>query len=115
MARVDAVACTANPKVLLHPTASPAVVRSRDLVAIAVVDFHERLGIECGRQPLEARQWVDAAAEVRDKVLVTGAEGVDAAKRAGNQAVDRAKSAMGKLSIDITQRTLRRRHGDERG
>jgi hypothetical protein len=115
MARMDAAAGTANTKVLLHPTTSPSVVRSRDQVAIAVVDFHERLGIERGQQSLEARRWMDAAAEVRDKVLVTGAEGIDAAKRAGNQAVDRAKSAMGKLSNDITERTLRRRHGDENG
>ncbi len=48
MARMDAAAGTANSKVLLHPTTSPAVVQSSNHVAIAVVDFHGRLGIERG-------------------------------------------------------------------
>ncbi|MFD0530393.1 hypothetical protein ACFQ1I_32895 [Kitasatospora arboriphila] len=57
LARVDAAVDTANTKVLLHPTASPAVVQSGNHVAIAVVDFHGRLGIEGGRQSLDARRW----------------------------------------------------------
>ncbi|WP_182907629.1 hypothetical protein [Microbispora sp. H13382] len=114
MARMDAAAGTANTKVLLHPTASRAVVLSSDHVAIAVVDFHGRLGIEHGRQSLEARRWVDAAVEVRDKVLETGAEGVDAARHLGNETLGRARSVTGKLSSGITERALRRR-GDESG
>ena len=98
MARMDAAAGTANTKVLLHPTTSRDVVHSSNHVAIAVVDFHGRLGIERGRQSLEARRWADAATEVRDKVLETGADGVDAARRLGNETFDRAKSATGKLS-----------------
>lgn len=57
MARVDAAVGTANAKVLLHPTASPVVVHSGNHVATAVVDFHGRLGIERGRQSLDARRW----------------------------------------------------------
>ena len=57
MARMDAAAGTANTKVLLHPTTSPAVVQSREHVASAVADFHGRLGIESGRQSLEAKRW----------------------------------------------------------
>jgi hypothetical protein len=44
LARMDAAAGTANMKVLLHPTTSRAVVDSSNHVAIAVVDFHGRLG-----------------------------------------------------------------------
>src|SRR5690349_24071348 len=77
MARMDAAAGTANTKVLLHPATSPAVVQSREHVASVVADFHGRLGIESGRQSLEAKRWVDAASEVRDKVLETGAERVE--------------------------------------
>jgi predicted transcriptional regulator len=113
MARVDAAVGTANTKVLLHPTASPAVVHSSNHVAIAVVDFHGRLGIERGRQSLDARRWVDAAAEARDKVLETGEEGVDAARRLGNETLDRARSVTGKLSSGIAERVLRRRGDDE--
>jgi hypothetical protein len=114
MARMDAAAGTANAKVLLHPTKSPSVVHSSDDVAIAVVDFHGRLGIERGRQSLEARRWVDAATEVRDKVLETGAEGVDAARHLGNETLDRARSVMGKLSSEIAERAVRRRGDDEK-
>ena len=113
MARMDAAAGTANTKVLLHPTTSRALVHSSNHVAIAVVDFHGRLGIERGRQSLEARRWVDAAAEVRDKVLETGAEGVDAARHLGNENLDRARSVMGKLSSGIAERALRQRGDDE--
>ncbi|MEV4455041.1 hypothetical protein [Microbispora sp. NPDC049633] len=125
MARMEAAAGTANAKVLLHPTASRAVVHSSDQVAIAVVDFHGRLGIERDRRSLEARRWADAAAEardkvletgaeVRDKVLETGAEGVDVARQLGNETLDRARSVTGKLSSGIAERALRRRGDDGR-
>ncbi|MFH8474130.1 hypothetical protein [Streptomyces sp. NPDC018000] len=115
MARMNAAAGTANTKVLLHPTASRDVVHSSNHVENTVVDFHGRLGIERGRQSLEARRWVDAAGEVRDKVLKTGAESVDAARRLGNENLDRARSAAGKLSSGIAERALRRRGDDEEG
>jgi hypothetical protein len=56
MARMDAAAGMANTKVLVHPTKSRTVVHSSDHVATAVVDFQGRLGIERGRQSLEARR-----------------------------------------------------------
>lgn len=115
MARMDAAAGAANTKVLLHPHTSRDVVHSTNHVSTAVADFHGRLGIERGRPSLEARRWVDAAAEARDKVLGTGAEGVDTAKRLGNETVDRARSMTGKLSNGIAERTIRRRGNDEEG
>ncbi|MBL7255614.1 hypothetical protein [Paractinoplanes lichenicola] len=120
LARMDAAAGTANAKVLLNPTSSRAVVHSTNHVATTVVDFNGRLGIERDRQSLSARRWLDAATEVRDKVLdtgaevgtkvldtggdvkdkvlETGAEGVGAAGRLGVQAFGRAKSLMGRVS-----------------
>jgi hypothetical protein len=114
MARMDAAAGTgtANAKVLLHPATSAAVVQSREQVASAVADFHGRLGIESGRQSLEAKRWVDAASEVRDKVLATGAEHVDVSRRLGNEALGRARSVQGRLASGIGERALRRRGGE---
>jgi hypothetical protein len=112
MARMDAAAGTANRKVLLHPTASPAVVQSREHVAGVVDDFHGRLGIESGQQSLETKRWADAASEVRDKVLETGAVRVDVSRRLGNEALDRARSVQGRLSGEIAERALRRRGGE---
>ncbi|NIK54319.1 hypothetical protein [Kribbella shirazensis] len=114
MARLDAAAGTANTKVLLHPTTSRDVVDSSNHVANAVVEFHGRLGIERGRQSLEARRWADAATEVRDKALEAGADGVGAARRLGNETLDRAKSATGGLSSRIAERALRRRKDENR-
>lgn len=114
MARMDAAAGAANAKVLLHPTASKTVVHSSNHVAIAVVDFHARLGIESGRQSLDARRWADAATEARDRVLETGAEGVDVARRLGNETFGRTRSVTGKLSSGLAERGLRRR-GDNEG
>lgn len=113
VARMNAAAGTANAKVLLHPTKSPAVVQSRNHVAAGVHDFHGRLGIESGRQSSEARRWAEAAAEVRDKALETGAKGVGAARSLGNETLDRAGSVKGKLSSGIAERT-RRLRGDEK-
>ena len=115
MARMDAAVGTANTKVLLHPTTSPAVVHSSNQVAIAVVEFHERLGIERGRQSLDARRWVDAAAEARDKVLETGAESVNAVRGLGSETFDRARLVTAKLSDEIAERALRRRREGEQG
>jgi rRNA processing protein Krr1/Pno1 len=107
LARMDAAAGTANAKVLLNPIQSPAVVRSREHVAVAVADFRGSLGIESGGQSLEAKPWTAAATELRDRVLETGAEGVDASWRLGNETFDRARSMTGRLSSGIAGRTLR--------
>ncbi|MER5661779.1 hypothetical protein [Streptomyces mirabilis] len=107
VARMDAAAGTANAKVLLNPSKSPAVVQSSNHVATGVHDFHGRLGIESGRRSSEARRWVDAAAEVRDKALETGAKGVDAAVSLGNETLDRAGSVTDKLSSKIAERARR--------
>lgn len=113
LARMDAAAGAANTKVLLHPTSSRAVVQSSNHVAVAVVDFHGRLGIEAGREALEARRWLDAATDAKDKVIEAGTGGFDAAGRLGNETVVRARSVTGKLSSGIVERAHRRRGKDD--
>ncbi|MEU4244470.1 hypothetical protein [Actinoplanes sp. NPDC026619] len=109
--RINAAAGMANEKVLLHPTTSPAVVRSSNHVAISVDEFHGRLGIESGRESAEARRWVDAASEAKDKALETGANGVGAAVSFGSKTLDRAGSVTGKLAGKLADRA-RRQRGD---
>jgi hypothetical protein len=93
-------------------------VHSTNHVATTVVEFNGRLGIGRDRQSLNARRWLDAAVEVRDKVvdtgvevkgkvLETGAEGVGAAGRFGVEAFGRARSMIGKVSGEVTERTQR--------
>ncbi|MGY1696798.1 hypothetical protein ACI780_18020 [Geodermatophilus sp. SYSU D00814] len=113
LSRMTAAAVTANLKVLFNPVASPAVVQSSERVVTALVDLHGRLGIEFGRESLEARAWTDAAAELRDRVLETGADGIDASKRLGSETLDRARSVTGRISSGIAARTSRWRADDE--
>ena len=115
LVRLDAAAGTANAKVLLNPLQSPAIVRSREQVALAVTDFHGRLGIESVEQSVEARAWTSAASEFRDKVLETGGEGVDVSGRFVNETFGLAESVTGKLSGGIAGRTLRWRGDDASG
>lgn len=112
LTRMEAAAGRANTKVLLHPSSSPEVVRASNTVAIAVDDFHGRLGIEGGRDSLDARRWADAAADARDKAFETSAGGVGVAKRVGTDTFGRARSATGKVSGLIAERT-RRQRGDD--
>ncbi|MFV2017963.1 hypothetical protein [Micromonospora sp. LOL_023] len=129
MARMNTAADTANAKVLLNPTSSRAVVRSTNHVATIVVDFNGRFGVERDRRSWDARRWLDAAvevrdkvfetgsevgakvldtgAEVKDKVLETGAEGVGVASRFSMQALGRARSLMGRVSGETAERSQR--------
>ncbi|GAA2736368.1 hypothetical protein GCM10009867_20900 [Pedococcus aerophilus] len=122
MSRLEAAASTANDKVLLHPTGSRDVVRASNHVATAVTDLQSRLGLEGGRQSLEARRWTHAAADAKDRAIERGAGGADVARRlgtdslrVGTESLGRAKSASGKLSGRIGERSLRRRGRDEAG
>lgn len=114
LARMDSAAGLANAKVLLHPTASGVVVRSSNQVSGTVVDFHGLLGIVHERESLEARRWVAAAADVRDRALVSGVEGVDAAKRRSTETLGRARSVTGKLSSGVAERASRLRRADKK-
>ncbi|MFF0385471.1 hypothetical protein [Streptomyces sp. NPDC004286] len=115
LARMNAAVGTANAKVLLHPTASPAVVRSSNQVATGVHDFHVRLGIESDGDSSEARRWTEAALEVRDKAMETGVKWVGVALSLGNETLDRANSVKNKLSSGIAERARRLRGSDEQG
>jgi rRNA processing protein Krr1/Pno1 len=113
LTRLDAAAGSANAKVLLNPLQSPAVLRSREHVVRTVADFHARLGIESGGESVEAKAWTAAATEFRDKMLESGADGVDVSRRLGNETFGRAKSVTGKLSSGIAGRTRGWRGQDE--
>lgn len=131
MARLDAAASSANAKVLLHPAKAPVVVRSSNYVATAVLDLDERLGLDRGYDAVATRRWLDAALDVKDKALETGAgwvgsagevkdhvvetgtNRVDDVKRLGNETVGRARSVRGRLSNGIAERLHRERDDAE--
>jgi hypothetical protein len=107
--RVEQAAGTANSKVLLNPLESRRVVRSCNEVGASVEDFRELLGLDGGHEHVNARRWRDAAADVRDKVLESGADGVDTARRFGVGTLSRARAATGRVSGGISEAAARRR------
>lgn len=108
LARMDAAADKANTQVLLHPLQSGAVIKSSNHVASDLVVFNERLGVEGAREALEAKRWAVAAGEVRDKMLETGADGVETAKRLGGKTLAGARLSSSKLASGLSKRLPRR-------
>jgi hypothetical protein len=114
LARMDTAAGTANAKVLLHPTA-PRVVDSRNRVATSVIDFEALLGIESDRSAVGRRRWLDAATDVKDRALATGAEGVEATRRLSDASLSRARTAGSQVRSGLTSRLSRGRTDDADG
>ena len=63
--RMDRAAGKVELKVLLHPTASHALVGSINGVGATVQEFHGPLGIESSRHPLETTRWREAVRDLR--------------------------------------------------
>ncbi|ADG76151.1 conserved hypothetical protein [Cellulomonas flavigena DSM 20109] len=93
LARLDAAAGTANDKVLRHPTKARVVVATRNDVTGDVTELYRRLGVTREMTPVDARRWVEAAADVRDRVVEAGSGSVEAAVQVGTQAAGLARSA----------------------
>jgi len=98
LGRMNAAVAKENSKVLFNPKQSPAVVESSNSVAADVLEFHDLLGIESGRESSEAKRWMEAAGERWDKARATSAQGVDGLKRFGGGARDQAGSMRHKLT-----------------
>lgn len=109
LARMDAAADLANTKVLLHPLKSGAVVRSGNQVMADIVVFNDRLGIAAAHEAVEAKKWVAAAGEARDKAVEVGVDGAEAVAKFGNKVFGDAKSAGERLADGVAQRFPLRR------
>ena len=111
--RMDAAAGTADAKLLLNPMAAPKVLSARNKVHNDVISFQQLLGIDGDGSELEGRRWRDAALEARDKVVASGADGLDSAVQAGNSTLESARLATGKAAEGLSRRLLRKRADDE--
>ncbi len=96
LARLDAAAQTANAKVLVHPAKAPAIATNCSEAATAVVHLNLALGIGEDAEAPHTRRWTQAVRESGGKAVVTGAKGVDIAKRAGGGTAKGAKRAAGR-------------------
>lgn len=107
LVRLDAAAQTANAKVLVHPAKAPAIATNCSEAAMAVVHLNHVLGIEDEAEAPRPRRWTQAVRESGGKAVVTGAKGVEIAKRAGDGTAKGAKAAGAKAGERA--RGLRRR------
>jgi hypothetical protein len=110
--RLEAAAGLATSKVLLHPIASGAIVRSSNNVGSEITRFQDGLGIENSHDMQEAKRWATAVVEMRDKALDRGEDGVDAAKRLGDETLDRAKSVSVSVTSKLADRARRWQKSD---
>jgi hypothetical protein len=99
MARMDAADGAADSNVLLHSPASRAVVVSINHVGIAVDDFYRPLGIEPGRDSLEATRYWDAAQDLRQWKNA----GAEAGRKAVGILVGAGESALAGVAKNATK------------
>lgn len=90
----------ANSKVLFNPFDSPSIVRSSNEVTGVVREFSQRLGIESSHETADAKRWSEAAAEARDKAIVSASGGATAAAHFGSEVVGRTSGAFRAVDID---------------
>lgn len=109
LARIDAVAKTANNKTLLRPFKVGGVVRSSNEVASDIIVFNERIGIDSSRDAVEAKRWIAAVAEARDKTVETGSESLDAVRRFGVKTFGSAKAAKDRFGQGLSDQIAQRR------
>lgn len=100
LSQMNETAQRANASVLLNPFDSPSAVKSSNIVAVGVLDFRRRLGIESGDESEVAKRWRQAVAEVRDNALSSASDGVRIAGRFGAETFDRATEAFRAVDSD---------------
>ncbi|WP_394553370.1 hypothetical protein ACDF64_03195 [Agromyces sp. MMS24-JH15] len=110
LARMDAAALSANRQVLFHPLKSGTVVRSGNEVATDVIVFHERLGIEAEREPIQAKRWREAVGEAKDTTIETSGKAADAVAQFGAKTFEGAKAGAESLSTAVAERLHQRRN-----
>ncbi|NUU13128.1 hypothetical protein HP507_04665 [Curtobacterium pusillum] len=107
--RMDAAVTRANTKVLLQPIPARAVVRASNQVGSAVGEFHNRVGFEQGHTGQEAKRWLEAVGDFRDKAIDESTDSLEAARAFGSSALERARLATGRVAAEIAERALRER------
>lgn len=111
--RMEATADSANARALFNPFSSSAAVRSISEVAADVIDFHERIGISGEHDAIEAKHWLVAVGEVRDKAVETGTDTAENVRRFGLRAFGGALDVTEKVSNGLAERARRMRQATE--
>lgn len=94
LSQMEGVVQRANSRVLLNPFDSPAAATASNEVIGDVLLFRERLGIDSDHSVGDVKKWGQAAAEVRDALIASVAEGANATRRFGASSWGRAAKAV---------------------
>lgn len=100
LAQMSETVQRANSSVLFNPFDSPAAVKSSNQMAVGVLEFRGRLGIEAGPDSEAAKRWGQAFGEVREKAFSSASVGIAVAGRAGALTLDRAAGAFRSVDFD---------------
>jgi len=98
----------ANRRVLFHPNASPAVVRTSNRIAADVGELRAVVGVAEATEALDVRRWGDAATEAGTRALEAGTDGVGDAIRVGGTAIRIGCDAAMTVAERIAERVRRR-------
>lgn len=100
LSQMDEIVRRANASVLLNPFDSPAAVKSSNQVALGVLDFRGRIGLESGHDSENARRWSQAVTELGEKAVALTAGGAVVAGRFGAETLDRATEVFRSVDLD---------------
>lgn len=110
--RMQVAATRANEKVLTNPWKAPSVVRSVNSVSSSVAEFHGHLGLDTSHDAAATRGWRQAASDLRDRVVESGADGLEtgkgAARRIGSDSRQKARVLSQQVSRNIGERPIPR-------
>ncbi len=111
--RIEATADAANARALFNPFSSSAAVRSISEVATDVIEFHDRIGIDGKHEAIEAKRWLVAVGEARDKAVETGTDTADNVRRFGLKAFGGALGVTEKVSTGLAEKARRLRQATD--
>lgn len=100
--RIDKAVSLANKKVLFNPIQSPAIVKSANSVAHDVLVFNETLGIAVDQDDWQARAWMNAAEEVRDKAAEIAVDSAEVVAKFSVKTFEDGKHLAGKAAVAVS-------------
>ncbi len=94
--RMNEASRRANQKVLFNPFESPKVVNASNEVVGAILELEKRLDLVARTELAEARRWLTAVGDARNRAVETGHEAFDAARRRSSEALEKTNDLRGR-------------------
>lgn len=99
--RIETASAHANTKVLLNPLSARTVVTSLGQTAVSIAEFQEVVGGTGIYEALEAKRWTESVLETKDRLVDSGAKGIEAAKDLGSSANETLRVGQNKFFTGV--------------